>query len=50
MVSAIERAIDQSRHPGIKRTRVRSPDRFQITNMPESVLERLFGGTGVQLL
>ena len=33
MVSAIEMTIDQSRHPGIKRTRVRSPDRFQITNL-----------------
>jgi hypothetical protein len=33
MVSAIEMTIDQSRHPGIKRTRVRSPDRFQITNI-----------------
>ena len=28
MVSAIERAIDQRRQPGMKRTCVRSPDRF----------------------
>jgi hypothetical protein len=33
MVSAIERTIDQSRQPGRNRTRVRSPDRFQITNI-----------------
>jgi hypothetical protein len=30
MVSAIESAIDQTRQPGMKRTWVRSPDRFQI--------------------
>jgi hypothetical protein len=33
MVSAIESTIDQTRQPGMKRTCVRSPDRFQITNM-----------------
>ena len=33
MVSAIESTIDQTRQPGMKRTSVRSPDRFQITNM-----------------
>jgi hypothetical protein len=33
MVSAIERTIDQRRQPGMKRTCVRSPDRFQITNI-----------------
>jgi hypothetical protein len=33
MVSAIESTIDQTRHPGMKRTWVGSPDRFQITNM-----------------
>jgi hypothetical protein len=32
MVSAIESTIDQIRQPGMKRTCVRSPDRFQITN------------------
>jgi hypothetical protein len=30
MVSAIESAIDQTTQPGMKRTWVRSPDRFQI--------------------
>jgi hypothetical protein len=33
IVSAIESTIDQTRHPGMKRTCVRSPDRFQITNI-----------------
>ena len=33
MVSAIERTIDHRRQPGMKRTCVRSPDRFQITNI-----------------
>ena len=33
MVSAIDSASDQMRQPGMKRTRVRSPDCFQITNM-----------------
>jgi hypothetical protein len=33
MVSAIDRTIDQARHPGMNRTRVRSPDRFQIMNI-----------------
>jgi hypothetical protein len=32
-VSPIESAIDQTRHPGMKRTWGRSPDRFQIANM-----------------
>jgi hypothetical protein len=33
MVSAIESTIDQMRHPGMNRTWVRSPDRFQIRNI-----------------
>jgi hypothetical protein len=33
IVSATDRTIDQTRHPGIKRTWVRSPARFQITNI-----------------
>jgi hypothetical protein len=33
MVSAIESTIDQTRQPGMKRTCVRSPDPFQITNI-----------------
>jgi hypothetical protein len=33
IVSAIESTIDQTRQPGMKRICVRSPDRFQITNM-----------------
>jgi hypothetical protein len=33
MVSAIESTIDQTRQPGKKRTCVRSPDLFQITNI-----------------
>ena len=33
MVSAIESTIDQTRHPGMKRTCVRSPDRFHTTNI-----------------
>ena len=33
MVSAIESTIDQTRQPGMRRTCVRSPDRFQITNI-----------------
>jgi hypothetical protein len=32
-VSAIESTIDQTRQPGMKRTCVRSPDRFQIMNI-----------------
>jgi hypothetical protein len=31
--SATESTIDQTRQPGMKRTRARSPDRFQITNI-----------------
>ena len=33
MVSVIERTIDHTRQPGMKRTCVRSPDCFQITNI-----------------
>ena len=33
MVSAIESTIDPTRQPGMKRTCVRSPDRFQIKNI-----------------
>lgn len=34
-MSAIEGTIDQRRQPGMKRTCVRSPDRFQITNIAQ---------------
>ena len=40
MVSAIESAIDQTRQPGMNRTCVRSPDRFQITNIAHTPLPR----------
>ena len=33
MVSPIDSTIDKRRQPGRKRTCVRSPDRFQITNI-----------------
>jgi hypothetical protein len=33
IVSATESTIDETRQPGMKRTCVRSPDRFQITNI-----------------
>jgi hypothetical protein len=51
MVSAIESTIDQTRQPGMKRTCVRSPDRFQITNIAhtrcpaERALKQAFAGS-----
>lgn len=50
MVSAIESTIDQTRQPGMNRTCVRPPDRFQITNIAhapcpaERALKQAFGG------
>jgi hypothetical protein len=38
IVSAIEKMIDQIRHPGMKRTWVRCRDRFQITNIVRVLL------------
>ena len=40
MVSAIDSTIDQTRHPGMKRTCVRSPDRFQIMNIAHRLAMR----------
>jgi hypothetical protein len=39
MVSAIESTIDQTRQPGMKRTRARSPDRLQITTIVRNRLQ-----------
>lgn len=43
MVSAIESTIDQTRQPGMKRTCVRSPDRFQIKNITHRLRVGLYG-------
>ena len=40
MVSVIERTIDHTKHPGMNRTCVRSPDCFQITNIAGGLLAR----------
>ena len=44
-VSTIESTIDQMRHPGMKRTLVRSPDRFQITTIPGPSTRRSHAAT-----